>query len=661
MCGIVGLFNVAAVDGTNGLAATVKAMADTISSRGPDGHGVWEDDRASLSLGHRRLSILDLTDAGHQPMISPCGRFVLAFNGEIYNHRSLRADIDVKAKSPVAWRGHSDTETLLTSIALQGVESTLDAASGMFALALWDRQEQRLTLARDRFGEKPLYYGWVEGSFAFASELKALHKVPSWQAVFDDSVVENYLRYGCVGGDRSIFRDVFKLLPGSRLTISHDELTSGVRPEPHVWWSSSAVAREMFAARDALPATPAEMEAVLQGAVGRMMEADVPLGAFLSGGVDSSLIVALMQKQGSRPVKTFSVGFDDTRYDESSHAAAVAAHLGTDHTTLRATANMALDLVPRLPQLYDEPFADSSQLPTCLVSSLTRDHVTVALSGDGGDEMFGGYNRHLWGPRVWSRVSGLPLVVRQALGTFIRSVPAGGYDQLMQVAARVMPSRFQVRTFGEKLHKLADVLSCDSFSALYTDLSSMNRQPGVLLNGDFRQAMPDAPDLTAFAGFSQAEWMMLMDTLTYMVDDVLVKVDRASMASSLEVRAPFLDPEVFKTAWRLPDSQRANQGEGKRVLRDILYRYVPRSLIERPKMGFAVPLDDWLRGPLREWAESLLSPASLAMLPMLDSKAVRQCWQLYLQGTGHYAQQLWAVLQLLAWVQEWKPRIAECA
>ncbi len=653
MCGIVGLF-----DFDSPGYSDILAMSESLTSRGPDSFGIWQDEKHCLALGHRRLSIVDASPSGNQPMLSHCGRFVLVFNGEIYNHHDLRKDVEARAQYPVTWRGHSDTETLLMSFAVQGADTTLEAASGMFALALWDRRKQCLMLARDRFGEKPLYYGWVGNGFAFASELKALHKVPGWQGQLDDSVIESYLRNGCVGGGRSIFRDVYKLPPGSSLTLSRAELVSGVRPDPNVWWSSSAVAREMFAARDKQPATPGELEAVLQGAVGRMMEADVPLGAFLSGGVDSSLIVALMQAQASLPVKTFSVGFDDPRYDESSHAAAVAAHLGTEHTTLRATARMALDLVPRLPHLYDEPFADSSQLPTSLVASLTREHVTVALSGDGGDEMFGGYNRHLWGPRVWSRVSALPLAVRRVLGALIRSVPAGGYDQLMRAASRVMPSRFQVRTFGEKLYKLADVLSCDSFSALYTDLSSMNRHPGALLNGNSRQARLEAIDLTSFAGFSQAEWMMLMDTLTYMVDDVLVKVDRASMASSLEVRAPFLDPEVFTTAWRLPLSQRVAEGEGKRVLRDILYRHVPRTLIERPKMGFAVPLDEWLRGPLREWAESLLSPQALSQLPMLDSKAVQRCWQAHLQGKGHHAQQLWAVLQLVAWAGHWRPRVS---
>lgn len=658
MCGITGFYS-GQPSTRSDLEQPLSRMNAAIFHRGPDSSGVWCDEQVGFGLGHQRLSIIDLSPAGHQPMVSACGRYALVFNGEIYNHRALRADLEARTSQSLDWRGHSDTETLLMAFALQGVEATLRYASGMFALALWDRYEQCLILARDRFGEKPLYYGWGSGGFAFASELKALHCAPGFQRELDTSVVEQYLRYGCVGGERSIFRDVFKLPPGTSLTVSRDQLVSCARPEPVAWWSAGAVAAEGFAARGDHAATSEKLESVLRGAVGRMMESDVPLGAFLSGGVDSSLVVALMQDQASRPVKTFSVGFDDPRYDESGHAAAVAAHLGTEHTTLRATAKMALDLVPRLPHLYDEPFADSSQLPTCLVASLTREHVTVALSGDGGDELFGGYNRHLWGPKVWNKVARLPLSSRKVLAALIRTLPSSSYDQLMAGVGRVLPTRLQARTFGEKLYKLADVLASESFPALYMDLASMNRSPQAWLNRGAVVAR-EASLQQWTSDFSQAEWMMLMDTLTYMVDDVLVKVDRASMASSLEVRAPFLDPEVFSAAWRLPLSLRLDQGEGKRVLRDILYRHVPRSLIERPKMGFAVPLDDWLRGPLREWAESLLSPSSFAMLPMLDSKAVRQCWQLHLQGKGHYAQQLWAVLQLLAWAQEWKPRIAEC-
>ena len=661
MCGIVGFFTLGPYGGANSLSAIVESMSDEIASRGPDGDGVWVDNHSGLSLGHRRLSIIDTSVAGHQPMMSSCGRYVLVFNGEIYNHNHLRECLEAATKDSFPWRGHSDTETLLMAFSFWGIRKTLSEASAMFALALWDREQQILTLARDRFGEKPLYYGWVAGGFAFASELKAMHKAPGWQDELDSVVIEGYLRHGCVGGERSIYRDVFKLVPGALLTLSRQQLVSGMRPEAQRWWSAVDVASEAMHSRDSNVVSSSRLEAVLKGAVGRMMEADVPLGAFLSGGVDSSLIVALMQAQASRPVRTFSVGFDDARYDESRHAAAVAAHLGTEHTTLRATAEMALDLVPRLPYLYDEPFADSSQLPTCLVASLTREHVTVALSGDGGDELFGGYNRHVWAPRVWSRMAPLPLPVRQGIAGLVRTIPASGYDQIMAIAARVMPSRFQVRTFGEKLYKLADVMGCDSPRALYFDLASMNRDPGLLMDPASRTGFELAERYPLLDSFSQTEWMLLMDTLTYMVDDVLVKVDRASMASSLEVRSPFLDPEVFQAAWSLPLHQRVDQGEGKRVLREILYQHVPRALIERPKMGFAVPLDDWLRAPLREWAEDLLSIRSLSALPMLNAGAIRQLWQQHLKGQGHYAQQLWVVLQLLAWARHWKPGVNACS
>jgi asparagine synthase (glutamine-hydrolysing) len=386
--------------------------------------------------------------------------------------------------------------------------------------------------------------------------------------------------------------------------------------------------------------------------VGQRMMADVPLGAFLSGGVDSSLVVALMQAQSSKPVRTFSVGFDDARYDESSHAAAVAAHLGTDHTTLKATSQMALDTIPQLADMYDEPFADSSQIPTALIASLTRQHVTVALSGDGGDELFGGYNRHVWVPRIWSKLNRLPVAVRKTLALSLRSIPVGAYDGVMNIAGRVLPKRLHIRTFGEKLHKLAAVLESPSQQVLFAGVSSMNRQPGNLWNVGV-PATPLENLYPALQQFDAVEWMLLMDTMNFMVDDVLVKVDRASMASTLEVRVPFLDPKVFHTAWRTPASMRIKNGQGKWPLREALYQHVPAALIDRPKMGFAIPLDEWLRGPLREWAEDLLQPASLSQLPVLNAKAVAVMWKNHVNGKGHYAQQLWAVLQLLAWQRRW--------
>ena len=660
MCGITGLLS-GREGGQPGEA--VSGMNSAIVHRGPDSSGIWQDGQCGVALGHQRLSIVDLSPAGHQPFVSPCGRFVLVFNGEIYNHLDLRFRLESEAGASITWRGHSDTETLIHAFSTWGVAKTLKACVGMFAIALWDRQQNCLTLARDRFGEKPLYYGWLDGAFGFASELKALIRAPGWQGRLDDKMLEGYLRFGCVGGGASIYEGVYKLRPGEMLRITLSEVCRKVLPQPVAWWSAVEAALEARAdAGGSLEASLGRVESALTASVGRQMVADVPLGAFLSGGVDSSLIVALMQKLAKSPVRTFSVGFDDPRYDESGHAEAVAAHLGTEHTTLRASASMAQDLVPRLPQLYDEPFADSSQLPTCLIANLTRQHVTVALSGDAGDELFGGYNRYIWAPRLWSRTSNLPLPVRRGLASALKMVSSAGYDRTMAMASRIIPSRYQIRTFGEKVYKLAEVLDCASEAELFRDLASLNRAPNRLLVKELRSGSREADIpgllLPSLQAFSDVEWMMLMDTLGFMVDDVLVKVDRASMASSLEVRAPFLDTEVFRSAWQLPLEAKIRKGEGKWVLRQLLYRYVPRALIERPKMGFAVPLDGWLRGPLRDWAEDLLSSGSLAELPMLNVQAVRGLWEAHLRGRGHYAQQLWAVLQLLAWQRRWKPGLA---
>lgn len=653
MCGITG-----ALSPNFGLAteSTVRRMVGAVLHRGPDDGGIWSDSDAGIALGHRRLAILDLSPAGQQPMTSACGRYVIVFNGEVYNHLDLRKRLRAATGVDTPWRGHSDTETLLYAFREWGLEDTLQLASGMFAIAVWDRQEQTLMLARDRFGEKPLYYGWVDGALVFGSELKSLQQYPGFRGELESEVLERYLRFGCVGGQQSIFKDVFKLPPGSLLKVSLADIKAGKRPQPAQWWSAVDAARSAcqsgsVSSEQALN----NVEQALSASVKHQMAADVSLGAFLSGGVDSSLIVALMQNQSDRKIRTFSVGFDDPRYDESEHAAAVAAHLGTEHTTLRATSQMALDVIPKLPGLYDEPFADSSQIPTFLISSLTREHVTVALSGDAGDELFGGYNRYVWLPRVWSKLSRMPLPMRQALGRMLKVIPSSGYDRMMAVGGKALPSRYRIRTFGEKLYKLADVLACSSDRALYGGLASMNRDPEQLLKPDWRSGKSVEDLYPALAGFNQVEWMMLMDTLNFMVDDVLVKVDRASMASSLEVRAPFLDPGVYAAAWQLPLDMRVRNGEGKWALRQVLYKYVPREMIERPKMGFAVPLDAWLRGPLREWAEDLLSSSSLADLPMLNAGRVRRLWRAHLEGRRHYAQQLWAVLQVLAWQRYWRP------
>ncbi|MCC4309529.1 asparagine synthase (glutamine-hydrolyzing) [Alcanivorax marinus] len=669
MCGLAGFFSARPV-GEFG-ASVIESMVSLLRHRGPNSQGAWTDDNLGLALGHRRLAIVDLSPAGHQPMHSACGRYIVVFNGEIYNHLALRSQLRASGQAPSAWRGCSDTETLLAAFSAWGVETSLQLSVGMFAFALWDRQESTLVLARDRFGEKPLYYGFARGAGSdagvvtgigpvlFGSELKALAAHPDWRGTLAQGVLEDYLRFGAVVGESSIFQGVAKLPPGTMLTLSPEDVLAGRLPVPVRWWSAERVARaaKAGACLSEPEAAVEQTERALSNSVRARMLADVPLGAFLSGGIDSSLVVALMQRQAETPVRTFSVGFDDRRYDESGHAEAVAAHLGTEHMTLQATSQMALDLVPALPDLYDEPFADSSQLPTALISRLTREHVTVALSGDGGDELFGGYNRHVWVPRIWSKLSRLPLSSRRALGRVLKAIPPQAYDQLMHSLGRVLSARFRLRTFGEKLHKLAAVLESSSEQELFYGVASMNRAPSSLLAD--RRPLRGQDDLfPVLDGFNSVEWMLLMDTLRYMVDDVLVKVDRASMASSLEVRVPFLDPEVFATAWRIPTDIRLRDGTNKWVLRQVLYRHVPKVLIDRPKMGFAVPLDAWLRGPLRDWTEDLLSSASLAALPMLDAPAVRGLWEAHLRGRGHYAQQLWAVLQLLAWQRRWAPALA---
>lgn len=663
MCGLTGFLQRFGGDAQNAYN-DIQNMCAAITHRGPDSAGHWADPESTVVLGHRRLSIIDLSPSGHQPMISACGRYVMAFNGEIYNHLDLRSRLETAHQAP-SWRSHSDTETLLAAFSAWGIDATLQAANGMFAIALWDRSNCNLTLARDRFGEKPLYYGFARGRageqitgtgpLLFGSELKALVAHSEWQGTLATDALEGYLRYGCIGGEASIYEGVAKLPPGSRLSISRSHMQAGEVPAPTIWWSADQAARE---AQQDKPFTQPDdavsaVEVVLGRAVRKQMMSDVPLGAFLSGGIDSSLIVALMQQQMHHPVRTFSVGFEDPRYDESHHAEAVATHLGTEHTTLHATADMALALVPNLCELYDEPFADSSQLPTTIISKLTREHVTVALSGDGGDELFGGYNRHLWVPRIWQKLQRLPKPARRALAASLKAIRPATYDRFMKLSGRVLPSQFQIRTFGEKVLKLASVLESQSEKSLFAGVSSMNRQPAeLMLEGTSENALGELR--SALTHFDGVEWMLLMDTLHYMVDDVLVKVDRASMASSLEVRVPFLDPDVFHTAWRIPASVRMYEGQSKWVLRQLLYRHVPRDLVERPKMGFAVPLDTWLRGPLKEWVEDLLSSASFTNLPMLDASRVRRMWQEHLLGQGHYSQQLWTVLQLLAWQRRWK-------
>lgn len=649
MCGIAGFFDPRGSLGTPG--PLLGAMGRALAHRGPDGEGIWVESDNACGFVHRRLSIIDVSPTGAQPMASADGRFIITFNGEIYNYRELQEELE-RATGPRTWRGTSDTEVLLAAIDRWGAREAIGRANGMFAFALWDRTERTLTLARDRFGEKPLYYTVQNGVLAFASELKALRTLPRLSFEIDREAVELYLRFGYVPGTKSIYRGVMKLAPACTAVAVLDGTT--VRLEsPQPYWSALALASAGQADRiTADPASMVEMaDVAIRRAVALRMNADVPLGAFLSGGIDSSTVVAAMQAQSTRPVRTFSIGFESETYNEAADARRVAEHLGTDHTELVVSAADALAVVPRLPLMYDEPFADSSQIPTFLVSQLARRSVTVALSGDGGDELFGGYNRHVWAPRVWQRLARQPVGLRRFASRLITATPAVVFRSGEQLGSRFFPA-LRHRGLDRKALKLARVLAAGSENDLYRRLCSVWDQPPVRSRQGAAASGVLLTDESGWpAGLPYAERMMALDAVTYLPDDILAKVDRASMATSLEARVPLLDPELFAFAWRVPQAQKVDGDTGKWLLRQVLYRYVPAAMVDRPKAGFGIPLHDWLRGPLREWAEDLLSETALGEHGLLDSAAVRRVWLTHLAGHGAGEHALWAVLMLQAWLR----------
>lgn len=642
MCGLTGFMGPGLETETT-LLRSVSGMASAIRHRGPDDAGTWADAAVGVALGHRRLSILDLSSAGHQPMVSAAGRYIIAFNGEIYNHLELRGALGREGDSTV-WRGHSDTETLLAGFDHWGVEATVGRALGMFAFALWDRHERVLTLARDRMGEKPLYYGWQGAHFLFGSELKALRAHPAFKAPVDRDALGLLLRYNYIPSPHSIYQGIRKLPPGTWL-----RLRQGQREvEPRAYWSLADVAERGTdhpfegSDGDALDA----LEHHLGNAVRGQMVADVPLGALLSGGIDSTLITALMQGHSSRPVQTFTIGFDEKQYDEATHARAVAAHLGTKHTELRLSAADALALVPQLSSMYDEPFADSSQLPTHLVMKLARQSVSVALSGDAGDELFGGYNRYVHGPKSWSRIGWMPPALRRAVGVSMTALPATTVNRVFGPLA----ARFGVALPGDKAHKLGSRLSnVGNIDDLLVSLVSEWQDPaGMVIGGHMPPNLLDQRSLWPKLSDPVAR-MMALDGLTYLPDDILVKVDRASMAVSLETRAPFLDRKVVEFAWSLPMHMKLRDGQGKWLLRRLVERHVPSAMMNRPKMGFSIPLDEWLRGPLRAWAESLLDGDRLKREGYLDPLPIRLAWERHQRGEASYGYRLWSVLMFQAW------------
>jgi asparagine synthase (glutamine-hydrolysing) len=649
MCGFAGFLDPTRIADGQSMSDDARRMAGALRHRGPDDEGTWSDPEAGYGVGFRRLSIVDLSPMGHQPMESDGGRFVVAFNGEIYNHRALRRELEERGGS---FRGGSDTEVLLRAIEVWGLEAAVRRFVGMFAFALWDRRERRLHLVRDRIGEKPLYYGWAGGAFLFGSELKALRAYPGFNAEVDRLSLAPYLRFGYIPAPYSIYQGIFKLIPGTILTVAPERIDA--EPSPVAYWSA---ARTVEAGRAGLPQPSDDRQAVdqletlLRDAVGQEMVADVPLGAFLSGGIDSSLIVALMQSQSDRPVKTFTIGFYEEAFNEARHARLVADHLGTEHTELYVTPEEAMAVVPEMPTIYDEPFADSSQIPTLLVSRLARRDVTVSLSGDGGDELFAGYPWYRWSPAIWSRIGWMPPALRQATAGALGSLSTDAWDRIFGRVGRLLPGEVGRFASGDRIHKLARLVArsngpedvCRNLLGRWDGnppLRDLEPNRAPRLNGHTR---PDRADVVG--------QLMYNDLVDYLPDDILTKVDRSSMAASLESRAPILDHRVVEFAWRLPKALRIRDGRGKWILRQVLYRHVPAELVDRPKMGFVVPIDAWLRGPLKGWAEALLDADRLRAEGFLEPEPIRRKWQEHLSGKRNWQHELWRVLMFETWLE----------
>lgn len=626
------------------LAPMVERMVASIRYRGPDDSGIWTDRPRGVGLGHARLSVLDLTPQGHQPMLSASGRYVMVFNGEIYNHLELRQDL-----GELSWHGHSDTETLLACVEAWGIDKMLPRLVGMFAVALWDRVDQCLTLARDRFGEKPLYYGWCNDVFLFGSELKAIQAYPDWVSRIDRHSVAGFMRYAYVPLPHSIFKGIRKLIPGTFIVLSA-RATPGSWPAPQYYWSALDVTQQPVLNTLSEDEAVEELDSLLRRAITGQMLSDVPLGAFLSGGIDSSTVVALMQSQSVRPVKTFSIGFSEGDYDEAKHAREVAAYLGTDHTEWYVTPDDAMAVIPQLPAIYDEPFGDSSGIPMHLVAKLARRQVAVSLSGDGGDESFGGYNRYFWARSIWDRVGPMPVAMRRWVGHLLTLCPPEWWNRVGQVMRTVLPKRFQLAALGDKIHKLAEVIDVADSDELYRRLVSQHRDSGALVIGAEEYPIWADEQAARLKREDFSEGMMFHDLVGYLADDILTKVDRAAMAVSLETRIPFLDHRVVEFAWGLPLHLKIRHGQGKWLVRQVLDRYVPRTLIERPKMGFGIPLDSWLRGPLRDWAEELLSEHRLRQEGYVSPAVVRQKWEEHLSGRRNWQYWLWNVLMFQAWL-----------
>lgn len=646
MCGIVGCLH--KNFSNNDWEDVLGRMSKLLHHRGPDSEGLWFDAKMGVGLGHRRLSIIDRSMQGHQPMRTDDGRYTVVFNGEIYNFLELRQELELQG---YCFKGNSDTEVVLAAVNKWGVPHAIQRFVGMFAFALWDHERRTLTLVRDRLGEKPLYYGWVKGALVFGSELKAIRAFPGFDAAIDRQALALFMRHSYVPAPWSIYQGIWKLAPGTFVQFRANA-AAGERGESCTYWSARSTAeaqlREPFLGSEH-EATD-ELERILRRSIAGQMIADVPLGAFLSGGIDSSTVVALMQAQSSLPVKTFTIGFHEGGYNEAQHAKAVALHLGVEHTELYVTPEEALAVIPKLPTLYDEPFADSSQIPTFLVSELARRHVTVSLSGDGGDELFGGYNRYVGAMALWRKVGHMPMQIRAALARLITVIPPATWSRFFSVLRALDHKRLRYANPEDKMRKIAEVLSASQQEAMYLRLVSQWHDPAAVVLGaeEPKTMITDPKAWLNCPDFEQC--MMYLDAVTYLPDDILVKVDRAAMGVSLETRVPLLDHRIVEFAWRLPLAMKIRNGEGKWILRQVLYKYVPKELMERPKMGFGVPIEHWLRGPLRDWAEALLDEGRLDREGFFNSKAIRQKWIEHLAGHRNWQHHLWNVLMFQAWL-----------
>lgn len=639
MCGIVGFLSA-----ENFGVDVIRNMGNAIAHRGPDAAGYWSDSDKGIHFCHRRLSIIDLTESGAQPMVSTSGRYIISFNGEIYNFLSIKDQLE-KDGLVRWWKGHSDTEIITAAFDAWGIEKSLSLLVGMFAIAVWDTINLELILIRDRLGEKPLYFGWQGSCFMFASELKALHLHPEFKKEICLEALGQYFKYSYVPSGTSIYKGIKKLKPGTycKISLLNKEI------QYYTYWDLKTQIKNDNLEKNTIEHNIDALENLLKDAIGKQMISDVPLGAFLSGGVDSSVIVAMMQSQSSKPIRTFSMGFNEKSFDEAIYAKKVAQHLGTDHAEMYVSPEDAMNVIPMLSEMYDEPFSDSSQIPTYLVTKLAKANVTVALSGDAGDELFSGYNRYLMVNNVWGKISKVPKSIRKGIGDFLLSKNVERLDSYYSHIESFIPNKYKLSNFGDKMHKIADRLDVSSQSELYDGFISHWNSKDVLASS----TQNGLYDLDSLKDMSFIEKMMYVDTKTYLPDDILVKVDRAAMANSLETRTPFLDHRVVEFAWNLPMNLKIKDGKGKWILREVLYRHVPKHLIERPKMGFGIPLDSWLRGPLREWAQDLLSDNSLDKHKLLNNRNIQEKLNEHLSGKKNWQHQLWDVLMFQEWYNKY--------